>query len=89
MSNITRTDILPLADNLHSRLSRFTRRHYRLTDTEMVLPQSKNHSGNIRELRNDLLPHQREVLTGGLTGHSFNCLQNFTGANQETNTSGG
>jgi len=49
-----RQDIPLLADILLNRLSRFTRRRYRLTDAALELLQSKNYPGNIRELRNNL-----------------------------------
>jgi DNA-binding NtrC family response regulator len=49
-----RQDIPLLAETLLNRLSRFTRRRYRLTDTALELLQSKDYPGNIRELRNVL-----------------------------------
>ncbi|MEN8207298.1 MAG: sigma 54-interacting transcriptional regulator [Pseudomonadota bacterium] len=49
-----RQDIPLLADTLLSRLSRSTRRHYRLTDTALEILQNRNYPGNIRELRNYL-----------------------------------
>jgi transcriptional regulator with GAF, ATPase, and Fis domain len=59
-----RQDIPLLAETLLNRLSRFTGRRYRLTDTALEMLQSRDYPGNIRELRNDLLA----ASTGSIDG---------------------
>ena len=49
-----RMDIPLLVDALLSRLSRSTRRRYRLTDAALDVLKARNYPGNIRELRNYL-----------------------------------
>jgi PAS domain S-box-containing protein len=59
-----RQDIPLLADTLLSRLSRSTRRRYRLTDTALEILQARNYPGNIRELRNDLFAASARSVDG-------------------------
>jgi PAS domain S-box-containing protein len=49
-----RSDIPLLADTLLRRLSRSTKRRYRMTDSALEMLKDRNYPGNIRELRNYL-----------------------------------
>jgi PAS domain S-box-containing protein len=72
-----RSDIPLLADTLLRRLSRSTKRRYRLTDAALEILKARDYPGNVRELRNYLFAASAASVDGWIdTPQLFKAFEN-------------